>query len=222
MSRPLPIAVLVSGKGTTLEALAETTQGGHLPARIAIVVSDRPHAPAIERARYRGLPTEVLPFRGIAEEEWADRLDRLLRDRGVELVVLAGFLAILPGRFLGRWRGRVINLHPSLLPRYGGRGLYGHRVLEAVLASRDIETGVTVHMVTGEVDAGPILEQRRISIAPGETAELLRERLRPYEIAALESVIRRFADGDLPLPFRTPERPVLPGEDRARSGAKKP
>ncbi len=201
MSRPLPLAILVSGPGTTLQALAETIQGGHLPARIVIVVSDRPHSPAIERARHRGLATEVLPFRGMEEELWSDRLDQLLRDRGAELIVLAGFLAILPVRFLDRWTGRIINVHPSLLPRYGGRGYYGRRVLDEILASGDAETGVSVHVVTAEVDGGPILEQRSFTIPTGETAETLRERLRPYEIAALESVIRRFADAQLPLPY---------------------
>jgi phosphoribosylglycinamide formyltransferase 1 len=215
MARPLPIAVLVSGRGSTLEALAETVQGGHLPARLAIVVADRPHAPAIELARHRGLPTEVLPYRGLPEAEWADRLDRLLGDRGVELVVLAGFLAILPERFLARWEGRVINLHPSLLPRHGGRGFYGTHVLAATLASGDLETGVTVHLVTREVDGGPILAQERVVIAPGETVETLRERLRPYEIALLERVIRDFADGVLPLPYTgaraADSRPGRPG-----------
>jgi phosphoribosylglycinamide formyltransferase-1 len=217
MSRPLPLAVLVSGEGTNLQALAETVQGGHLPARIVIVVSDRPHAPAIERARHRGLPTEVLPYRGMEEDVWADRLDALLRARGAELIVLAGFLAILPARFLDRWQGRVINLHPALLPDFGGRGFYGHHVLQAILESGRTETGVTVHLVTPEVDRGPILEQRRFPIGPGETPETLRERLRPYEIAVLESVIRRFADGALPLPYRPPADPLT--DAGRRSGA---
>lgn len=214
MSRPLPVALLVSGAGTTMEALAESMQGGHLPARVALVLADRPHARAIERARHRGLPTEVLPFRGMAEAEWVDRADRILHERGAELIVLAGFLAILPARFLERWAGRVINLHPSLLPKYGGRGFYGTHVLEAILASGDAETGVTVHLVTADVDAGPILEQRRFPIGPGETVEMLRERLRPYEIAALENVIRAFADGELPLPYRPPERSAMAGGRR--------
>lgn len=214
MTRPLPLGMLVSGEGTTLQAIAETTQGGHLPARVALVVSDRPHAPAIERARARGLATEVLPFRGLPETEWCDRLDTALRTHGVELVVLAGFLAILPRRFLDRWSGRVINLHPSLLPRYGGRGFYGARVLQAAIDAGDPETGATVHLVTPEVDRGPILEQRRVPILTGETPETLRERLRPYEIAALESVIRRFADGVLPLPYPSAAGPPRAGQGR--------
>jgi phosphoribosylglycinamide formyltransferase 1 len=211
MSRPLPIALLVSGQGTTADALAETVQGGRLAARIAIVVSDRPHAPAIERARNRGLPTEVLPFRGVDEPTWCRELDTLLRDQRVELVVLAGFLSILPAAFVRLWEGRIINLHPSLLPKYGGRGYYGPRVFAAILASGDAETGVSVHLVTAEVDRGAVLEQRRITIGPGETPETLRERIRPYEIAALESVIRRFADGVWPLPYRAAPAARVPG-----------
>ena len=221
MPRPLPIAVLVSGAGTTLDALAETVLGGHLPARIALVVADRPHAPAIERARARGLPTEVLPFRGLPEGTWADRLDRSLRDRGVELIVLAGFLAILPLGFLERWPGRVINVHPSLLPKFGGRGYYGHRVLEATLASGAEETGVTVHLVTPEVDRGPILAQATVPIPPGETVETLRERLRPYEVALLERVVRDFADGVLPLPGRDAAA-AGPADRRGANGSRRP
>ncbi|HEV2316207.1 MAG TPA: phosphoribosylglycinamide formyltransferase [Thermoplasmata archaeon] len=214
MTRPLPLAVFVSGQGTTLDALAEVVQGGHLPARISIVLADRPHAVGIERARHRGLPTEVLPFRGLPEAEWVERADRLLHARGVELVVLAGFLAILPTRFVELWEGRIINLHPSLLPRYGGRGYYGSRVLEAIIDSGDQATGVSVHLVTPAVDEGPVLEQREFHIAEGETVETLRERIRPYEIAALESVIRQFADGTLPLPYHPPARATPTGARR--------
>jgi phosphoribosylglycinamide formyltransferase-1 len=204
MTRPLPIGVLVSGEGTTLDALAESALGGHLPARVAIVLADRPHVPAIEKARRRGIPTEVVPFRGMPEAEWVARMDALLRQQGVELVVLAGFLAILPARFVELWNGRIINLHPSLLPRYGGRGFYGHHVFEAILAHGDAETGVSVHLVTAEVDRGAVLEQRRMPVPPGATPESMRTMVHPHEVAALESVIRRFAEGELPLPYPTP------------------
>jgi phosphoribosylglycinamide formyltransferase 1 len=104
-----------------------------------------------------------------------------------------------------------MNLHPSLLPRYGGRGMYGRRVHEAVLAARERETGATVHLVTGAVDAGPSIAQARLPVRPGDTPESLRERLRPVEVALLAATLRRFADGELPLPYpggdvRAPER----------------
>ena len=157
MTSPLALAVLVSGEGTTLDALAEAIAGGHLPARIELVVADRPHAPAIERARRRGLATTVLPFRGISPAQWSEQLTALLRARGVDLVLLAGFLAILPVPFLRAWGGRTINIHPALLPKHGGPGMYGRHVHEAVLRSGDRETGVSVHLATEEIDAGPIL-----------------------------------------------------------------
>jgi phosphoribosylglycinamide formyltransferase-1 len=207
MSRPLPIAILVSGEGTTMDALAETIQGGRLPARVTMVVADRAHTPAIERARHRGLPTEVLPLRGTSEEAWSHALDRLLRDRRVELVVLAGFLSVVPADFVRAWEGRIINLHPSLLPKYGGKGFYGTKVLDAIIAAGESEAGVSIHLVTAEVDRGPVIEQRRFPIGPGETSETLRERLRPYEVAALEAVLRRFADGIWPLPYRQETAP---------------
>lgn len=201
MARELPIGVLVSGEGTTLDALAELAAGGHLPVRIALVVSSRPNAPAIEKARRRGLATLVLPPRGLEPEVWAERLSAELQQRGVELVVLAGFLTILPPSWVEAWRGRAINVHAALLPKHGGRGFYGQRVHEAVLAAGDRETGATVHLVVPEVDHGPTIAQARIDVLPGDTPQSLRERLHPLEVELLATTLRRFADGSLPLPF---------------------
>lgn len=219
MTRVLPVGVLISGEGTTLDALAETIAGGHLPARISVVVADRPHAPGVERARRRGLPTAVIPFRGTSEEEWSRRVDRSLRDTGVELVALAGFLAVIPPRLLARWAGRMINVHPSFLPKYGGRGMFGLRVHEAVLAARDPETGATVHLVTDALDGGPTLLQERVPVEPNDTAESLRDRVRPVERRLLFDAIRHFADGDWPLPFTSPEERSPSREPRGARGS---
>ncbi len=200
VTRTLSVGVLVSGEGTTLDALAELVLGHHLPARIALVVSDRPHAPAIEKARRRGLPTLVLPSRGVDPQGWGDRLTEALEAHGVELVLLAGFLTILPDGWVRRWRGRAVNLHPSLLPKYGGPGMYGPRVHRAVLAAGDRESGATVHLVTGDVDAGPPIAQARIPVLPGDTPESLRARLHPVEVELVAETIRRFADGSYPFP----------------------
>ena len=204
MTRPLAVAVFVSGEGTTLDALAELVSGDHLPVRIALVVADRPQAPAVERARRRGLPTLVHPSRGVDLERWSRDVSAELTARGVELVVLAGFLTILPPAFLERWRGRAVNVHPSLLPKYGGPGMYGARVHRAVLASGDRTTGATVHLVTGDVDGGPTLAQAPVEVVPGDTPATLRARLHPVEVKLLAEVLRRFAEGSLPLPY--PER----------------
>jgi phosphoribosylglycinamide formyltransferase-1 len=119
----------------------------------------------------------------------------------VELVVLAGFLSILPNRWVDRWRGRAINIHPSLLPRHGGPGMYGPRVHRAVLASGDRETGATVHIVTSDVDGGPTVAQERMAVLPDDTPDTLRARLHPIEVNLLAVTIRKFAEGELPLPF---------------------
>jgi len=208
VTRLLPIAVLVSGEGTTMDALAELALGEHLPVRIALVVADRPHAPAIERARRRGLPTLILPSRGTDLDVWGRRLTVELEGQGVELVVLAGFLTILPASWVERWRGRAINLHPALLPRHGGPGMYGPRVHRAVLEAKETETGATVHLVTGEVDAGPTIAQERLPVLPGDTPDSLRARLHPVEVALLAETIRRFAEGGLPLPYPERETPA--------------
>lgn len=200
-TEPLRVAFLVSGEGTTLDALASLVAEGRLPARIVLVLANRPDIGALEKARRHGLPVAVRPSRGRAVEEWADAATRELEARGTELVVLAGFLVILPPSWVRRWRGRVINVHPALLPHFGGRGMYGAHVLRAVLASHEAETGATVHLVTAEVDAGPTLAQDRIPVRPDDTPETLRARLHPVEVELLARTIARFADGSLPLPY---------------------
>ncbi len=205
MARLLPLGFLVSGEGTILEELSEAIAGGHLSAKVALVVADRPHAPAIERARRRGLPTIVIPSHGVPEALWSSRLTRALLDAQVELVVLAGFLSILPPGWVREWEGRAINVHPSLLPKFGGPGMYGRTVHEAVLRSGERRTGVTIHLVTDAVDAGPTLLQETIDIRPDDRPDSLRERLRPLEVRLLIEVIRKFAEGTLSLPYSPPE-----------------
>lgn len=216
MPAPLPIAVLVSGQGTTLDGLAEEIDAGRLPAKVVVVVSDRPSAPAVDKARRRGYPTVLLATRGLAPEAWAANLTSELDAHGVELVVLAGFLRVLPPTWVARWRGRAINIHPSLLPRYGGPGMWGHHVLEAVLAAKDAETGVTVHLVTSDLDAGPTITQERVAIVPGDTPDSLRERLHPVEVRLLADTVRRFAERELPLPYPESAASLTTRRDRTR------
>jgi phosphoribosylglycinamide formyltransferase 1 len=201
----LRIGVLVSGEGTTLDAIAERVAAGQLAVEIALVVSDRPGAPALGKAERRGLATLVLSPKGIPRDAWGERLTSELRSRSVELVVLAGFLPILPASWVADWSGRAINLHPSLLPRFGGLGFYGMRVHEAVLASGDRETGASVHVISTDhpsVDGGPVVAQQRLAVRPDDTPETLRQRLHPVEVDLLVQTLGRFADGSLPLPYR--------------------
>jgi len=201
---PIALGVLVSGEGRTLEGLGDAIARGRLAGRIALVVSDRPQAPAVERARTRGWPVEVVAPAGKDREAWAHEITDRLERAGVELVVLAGFLRVLPASWAARWAGRAVNLHPSLLPAYGGPGFYGLKVQEAVIADGVPETGATVHWVTGDLDRGPILRQRRIPIRPGETPQELADRLRPVEIALLIEVLNDLAVGRLRFPGAGP------------------
>lgn len=191
---PVALAVLVSGQGTLLEELAHGAAAGALPARIVLVLADRPDVPALDRARRLGLPAVELPRRGLAAGPWSDAVHAALEAHGAELLLLDGFLSILPASLLARWSGRVLNVHPSLLPRHGGTGMYGARVHEAVLASGDRETGVTVHLVTADVDAGPILVQLRTPVLSTDTPSGLRERLRPLEVRAITEALRTWRD----------------------------
>lgn len=211
MPSPLPIAVLLSGEGTTLDAIAQAIDAGELPARIVVVLSDRPRAPGLERARRRGLPTEVFPRDAPPGSDWSAAVDAVLRDRRAELVVLAGFLSVLPAPLLARWRGRVVNVHPSLLPRFGGPGMYGLRVHAAVLAAGETVSGATVHVVTEAVDAGPVLLSAPVPVRPDDTPETLRERVRPVERALVVEAIRRFATREWPLPYVSPGGPGSAG-----------
>lgn len=210
MARALPIAVLVSGEGTTLEGLARAIDAGALDARIVRVLADRPDAPAVGRARRLGLSVDLIARRGRTAAAWGEDLSGRLREARAELVLLAGFLSILPAAFLVAWRGRVINVHPSLLPKFGGPGMYGRRVLEAVLASGERVTGVTVHLVTPEVDAGPRLWHAELSLLSGETPDGLRARLHPLEIEGITRVVAAFASGSLPLPYTGGADPKIP------------
>ncbi len=162
------IAILISGRGTNMVALAERVASGDLQAGIAFVGADRENASGLERARAKGLPVAVFPYgelgRSAAEEDLAERLER----EGVEWIVLAGFMRILSPRFVERFQGRIVNIHPSLLPSFPGTDSirqaweYGVRV-----------TGVTVHIVDGKVDHGPILAQVPVPVGPEDSFENL-------------------------------------------------
>jgi phosphoribosylglycinamide formyltransferase 1 len=201
MRPPLAVGVLASGEGTTMEGLARAAAEPGAPFRVAVVISDRPGVPAIGRAERAGVPAVVIPSRGPGSEGWPDRVTAELRARGVGLVVLAGYLSILPSPWLEAWRGRAVNTHPSLLPRFGGRGMYGDHVHEAVIAAGERETGATVHLLTGDVDGGPPIAQARLDVRPDDTPASLRARLRPVEIGLLVDTVRAFAEGRLPLPY---------------------
>ncbi|MDR0720279.1 MAG: phosphoribosylglycinamide formyltransferase [Treponema sp.] len=192
--------VLVSGNGTNLQALIDAEKAGGLgPARIIGVISDRPGAFALERARRAGITgyTEA-PLGGLPKPERAGELSgrilRIAREERADLIVLAGFLSILAGDILDAYRGRIVNLHPSLLPRFGGPGMYGERVHRAVLDAGAPESGCTVHLVDRGVDTGPVLLQRRVPVLAGDDPASLAERIHREEHIALVEAVAMLAE----------------------------
>jgi phosphoribosylglycinamide formyltransferase-1 len=176
------ILVLVSGGGTNLQALIDAEKAGRLgPGHIVGVISDRRSAYALERAKSAGIPALVEE----AEGGLSDRLLRDAREMDAGLIILAGFLAILEGEIIRAYGGRILNLHPSLLPKFGGAGMYGERVHQAVLAAGETESGCTVHLVDAGTDTGPILLQRKVPVLPTDTADSLAERIHKEEHIAI-------------------------------------
>ena len=172
------IAVLVSGGGTNLEALLNAQEAGALPhGEIVLVLSSNPEAYALERAKRRGVPAIPLSRKQLGQEPFEAALMEALTQYRVDLVVLAGFLSILSADFVRRWPDRIVNVHPSLIPAFCGKGYYGLKVHEAALRRGVRVTGATVHLVNEIPDGGRILLQKAVDILPGDTPETLQRRV---------------------------------------------
>lgn len=173
------IAVLVSGGGTNLAALIKAQASGILKSgEIALVISSKKGAYAIERAREANIPFAVADCTKYpSREAFEAELLRLLFDNRIDLIVLAGFIEILSADFVARYPDRILNVHPSLIPAYCGKGFYGRKVHEAVLAAGETTTGATVHMVNEIPDGGQILMQKAVPVLPGDTPETLQKRV---------------------------------------------
>jgi phosphoribosylglycinamide formyltransferase-1 len=189
------IMVLVSGGGTNLQALLDAEKSGGLSGgKIALVVSDCGNAYALERAKAASVPAVVAePDKTIPANERRQKLSdyilQLAETHHIDLIVLAGFLSILTGELIRRYSGKMINLHPSLLPKFGGKGMYGEKVHRAVLDAGETESGCTVHLVDAGTDTGPILLQRKVPVLPNDTPETLAARIHPEEhIVIVEAV----------------------------------
>ena len=172
-------AVLVSGGGTNLQALIDAAHAGKLPhADICLVLSNRADAYALQRAERAGIPSVVCQReKGEPREAFEARMLEILRAHGVEMLVLAGFMAILSKEFVQNYAGRILNVHPSLIPSFCGKGFYGLHVHEAALAYGVKVTGATVHLVNEIPDGGRILLQKAVEVEPGDTPETLQRRV---------------------------------------------
>ena len=175
----MKIAVLVSGGGTNLQAIIDSLSAGKITnTTLELVVSNKPGAYALERAAKNGIPSECeIPKDYSTREEYGEAMISLLEKHEIELVVLAGFLVILPENLVSHYAGRMINIHPSLIPAHCGPGYYGLKVHESVLARGNKVTGATVHFVNEIADGGPIIIQKAVEVQDDDTPEILQKRV---------------------------------------------
>ncbi|MCX5921673.1 MAG: phosphoribosylglycinamide formyltransferase [Candidatus Melainabacteria bacterium] len=189
------LAVLISGGGSNLKAIHHAIENGLLTdAEIVLVVSDKPTAKGLEWAFTQGLKTALISPALCKEAEVsfeAVLLDALLEHQ-VDVIVLAGFLRIFKAEVLTAFAGKIVNIHPSLLPAYGGKGMYGAFVHEAVLANQEAHTGCTVHLVTADVDEGEVLGQAKVPVLPNDTVETLAQRVLEQEHRLYAEVLQRW------------------------------
>jgi len=183
-----------------MQAIIDACNDGRLSAEPCVVISNNPDSPALQRAEKEGIPryhlsatTHPLP------EDLDERIRAVLREHSVDIVILAGYMKRRGPKTLDAYRGRLLNIHPALLPKYGGKGMYGRRVHEAVLASGDRITGVTVHVIDEEYDTGPIVAQCEVEVRPGDTVETLSERVLEREHSFYVETLQRIAAGQLKL-----------------------
>jgi phosphoribosylglycinamide formyltransferase-1 len=190
------IGVFASGRGSNFEAILHAIERGELPARVVLLVSDKSSAGALDLARAHNIPAVHLsPAQFPGEEAYAERLLALLSEYRVELIALAGYLKKIPGRVVQQYRNRIVNIHPALLPKFGGPGMYGLHVHKAVLAAGETTSGATVHLVDEEYDHGAIVMQKTVEVLPHDTPETLAARVLAVEHELYPQVLRAFAEG---------------------------
>ncbi len=214
----LQLGFLASHGGSNMQAIIDACKAGRLDAKPRVVISNNSEAMALQRARAEGIPhyhISALTHPGPREDK---EMLRVLRMHGVDTVILAGYMKILGPVTLRAYAGRILNIHPALLPKFGGKGMYGKRVHEAVLAAGEKVTGVTIHLVDEHYDAGPIVNQRQVPVLEGDTAETLAARVLVQEHRLYVETLQKICRGEIVLPSgaagnRQGEMPRMPDGD---------
>ena len=198
--RILNVGVLVSGNGTNLQSIIDKSETGELPAHVVVVISNKSDAYALQRAKNHSIPSYVVRPRDFVDQvSYEQKMIDILNTHKVELVVLAGFMKILSSHFVQAFRGRIINIHPSLIPSFCGKDFYGIKVHQAVIDYGVKVTGATVHFVDENVDAGPIIIQRTVEVKDSDTAETIALKVHQTEHEILSEAITLFAQGRLKI-----------------------
>ncbi|GAB4310743.1 phosphoribosylglycinamide formyltransferase [Pseudothermotoga elfii] len=193
----LKIGILASGNGTNLQAIIDKSRNGQIPVRVAVVISDR-NAFALRRARAHNIPAYIVkPGEYDSQREYEQQMVDILKKHESELVVLSGFMKILSPHFIDSFKGRIINIHPSLIPAFCGKGFYGMKVHEAVIDYGVKITGATVHFVDENVDSGPIIIQKAVAVEDSDTPETIAQKVHEIEHEILPEALKLFAQGKL-------------------------
>lgn len=194
------LGFLASHRGTNMQAIIDACRDGRLAAEPVVVISNNGASGALDRAAAAGIPAYHIGPGNVPDPDERDRvIADTLRRHEVDLVVLAGYMQKVGPRTLAAFRDRIVNIHPALLPRHGGKGMYGLNVHRAVIAAGEKETGITIHLVNEEYDSGRILAQRRVPVQPGDTPESLAERVLPLEHALYVETLQAIVEGKVPL-----------------------
>jgi len=200
--RRIRIGVLASGGGTNLQAIVDACERGEIDGEVVVVITNLPNAYALERARKHGIEAFCFPHKGLTREQHEADIIECLEQHKVDLVCLAGYLRMLTPLFIDKYAGRLMNTHPALLPSFGGPGMHGLRVHEAVLNYGCKVSGCTIHFVTREVDGGPIILQKAVPVLEDDTPETLQERVLKEEHKLYPRAIQLFAQGKLKIEGR--------------------
>jgi phosphoribosylglycinamide formyltransferase-1 len=192
--RKIPVGVLISGRGSNLQSLINASAAESFPARIVLVISNIEGAAGLARASAAGIPTRTIAHKGKTREEFDAQVDAAFREAGVELICLAGFMRILSDGFARNWEGKLINIHPSLLPAYKGT-----RVHERVLEAGEKQSGASVHYVVPELDAGPVISQTAVPVLAQDTPDTLAARVLEAELRLYPTALRMICEGRVTL-----------------------
>lgn len=195
----IKIAVFASGGGSNLQALMDAQETGLFKGKISLVFSNVADAKALERAESRRIESVVITSKGYlgGREEYDQEVLRLCQDKKIDLICLAGYMRILTPALIRPYLWKIMNIHPALLPKFGGEGMYGHHVHDAVIKAKEHESGATVHFVTEGVDAGPIIIQGHVKVFPNDTPQTLAEKVLKVEHLIYPEAVRLFCDGKI-------------------------
>lgn len=207
----IDVAVMASGGGTDFQSIVDASESDEIDADVKLLITNNPGAYCVERAKKHDIDYRIIDHRGKKREDHEKEIMEVLDNYDPDLIVLAGYMRILTDEFVDRYHGRLINIHPALLPLFGGEGMYGEKVHQAVLDAGMKRTGCSVHFVTSEVDGGPIIDQRCVPVKESDDPHSLAERVKEKEHELLPAVVGAFADGRVRL--EDGEAVIIPEKD---------